>query len=214
MSVRFRFVTMLEKSVSSLFARWPEEEDAPGRAGEARPIDGIRLALEDGCEQLRIVARVVFEIRVLDQHDVPGRLGEAAPQGGALPLVRLLVEDADLVLLVRRPQAPGLGQLGLEPPQVVSRAVPGAVIDDDDLLGENGDRLDALQDLGKREPLVVDGNDDGEARGGLRSHRRHYSRAPPAASKSGDWAGDPATAGRPAPAPASPRVSGVALTRR
>jgi hypothetical protein len=149
----------------------PEVQDAAGGAREARAVDDVGLALEDRRQELRIVAGVVLEIRVLDQHDVPGRLREAAPEGGALPLVGLLVVDPDLVLLVSSPEAPRLRELGLEPAEVVPRAVRGAIVDDDDLLGD-GDRLDALQDLGERETLVVDGDDDGQARGGAVSHRR------------------------------------------
>ena len=148
----------------------PEVQDAARGAREAGAVDDVGLALEDRRQELRVVARVVLEVGVLDQHDVPGRLREAPPEGGALALVGILVVDPDLVLLVGRPEAPRLRELGLEPAEVVTSAVRGAVVDDDDLLGD-GDRLDALQDLGEREPLVVDGDDDGQARGGILSHR-------------------------------------------
>ena len=152
----------------------PEEEHAARGAREARPVDHVRLALEDRRQELRVVPRVVLEVRVLDQHDVAGRLGEAAPEGGALPLVGLLVEDPDLVLLVGGPEPAGLGQLGLQPAQVVARAVRGAVVDDDDLLGHRHG-LDALEDLRKREPLVVDRDDDRQPGGRRLCHLRHYT---------------------------------------
>ena len=156
----------------------PEIEDAARRAGEAGAVHDVGLALEDRGQELRVVARVVLEVRVLDQHDVSGRLGEAAPERGALALVGLLVEDPDLVLLVRRPESPRLGELGLEPAEVVSSAVLGAIVDDDDLLRNRG-RLDALENLGEREPLVVDGDDDREPWGGNGSHRGIIARRDP-----------------------------------
>src|SRR5262249_16002768 len=76
-----------------------------------------------------------------------------------------------------RPESPRLGELGLERPEEIPRAVRGAIIDDDDLLGDR-DGLDALEDLGEREPLVVNGDDNGEPKGGLVSHRGHYSKRP------------------------------------
>jgi hypothetical protein len=147
----------------------PEVEDPPGRAGEAGAVHDVGPPLEDGGEELRIVPRVVLEIRVLHQHDVAGRLGEAAPERRALALVGVLVEHADLVLLVGRSEAPRLGELGLQPAEIVAGAVLGAIVDDDDLL-RNRRRLDALEDLREREPLVVDGDDDGESRGRTLSH--------------------------------------------
>ena len=49
----------------------------------------------------------------------------AAPHGRPFSLVGLLVEDPDLVLLVGGPVTPArLGQLGLEPPEVVRASRP------------------------------------------------------------------------------------------
>ena len=142
----------------------PEVEHAAGGARESRPVDHVRLAFKDRREEPRVVAWIVLEVRVLDQHDVAGRLGKAPAQSGALALVGLLVEDPDLVLLVHGPEPPRRDELGLQPAQVLPRPIRRAIVDDDDLLGD-GDGLDAIEDLGEGETLVVDGDDDGQSRG-------------------------------------------------
>ena len=132
------------------------------------PYTTSALPSRIGGQELRVVARVVLEVRVLDQHDVPGRLGEAAPERGALALVGLLVEDPDLVLLVRRPESPRLGELGLEPAEVV--ALPSVEQSSTMTISFGIGRLDAARGSRGAWPLVVDGDDDGQPRGGVLSH--------------------------------------------
>ena len=69
-------------------------------AEEARAEDDVGLALEDRAQQQRVLARVVLEVGVLDDHDVAGGLAEAAGHRRALALVGGLEEDADAALAV------------------------------------------------------------------------------------------------------------------
>ena len=71
-----------------------------------------------GCEQLRIFARVVLEVGVLDDDEVAGRLLNAATQGGAF---------AHIAGLPERPK--GRRILALEGLEDFPRCIGGAVID-------------------------------------------------------------------------------------
>ena len=94
MSVRFRLVNMFERSVSRpLPTRVPEVEHAVRLAAdEARAEHDVGLALEDRLHQPRVLARVVFEVGVLDDDHVAGRRGESRAQRGAFALI-LLMQD-------------------------------------------------------------------------------------------------------------------------
>ena len=74
----------------------PVEQDFALRGGgEARAEDRVGLPFQDRRDQRRIVARVVFEVRVLDQADVAAHFLNRAADRGPLPHVLRLAEDAD-----------------------------------------------------------------------------------------------------------------------
>ena len=62
--------------------RVPEEEDAAGPSHEARPVDGVGPAIQDGVEKGRDRTRVVLQVRVLDDHHVAGGMLESGAQCG------------------------------------------------------------------------------------------------------------------------------------
>ena len=129
--------------------RVPEVEDAALAASEEpRAVHDVGVSLLDRPEQLRVLARVVLEVRVLDDDDVAGRLLKTRRDRGALSHVLRLQEDPDAVLAVHLAQD-------------VARAVLRAVVDDDDLLLDRH-RLHLADELADRLRLVVDGDDDGE----------------------------------------------------
>ncbi|MPN38903.1 hypothetical protein SDC9_186428 [bioreactor metagenome] len=72
-----------------------EETDHPRRSHETRPVNHIRLAREQRREHNRIIVRRIFEVGILHHDEGPRRLPETADQGGALPLVDLLIEQPD-----------------------------------------------------------------------------------------------------------------------
>ncbi|EAU68603.1 hypothetical protein STIAU_8807 [Stigmatella aurantiaca DW4/3-1] len=144
--------------------RVPEVEHPARRAGEAAAVDDIRLAIEDGLDDLGDVPRVVLEVRVLDDDDVPGGLGEAAPQGRALALVVRLEEHAHLVA-VARGAAQHRQPLFLQFLEQLPAAIPGAVIHEHQLLGEvHGDATP--EQLRQGGQFVVDRDDERDEHGG------------------------------------------------
>ena len=70
----------------------PEEKDSVRAAEEARPVDRIGLAFQDGLQKEWELPGVVLEIGVLDDHHVAPGVLEARSQRGPLTLV-LLVKD-------------------------------------------------------------------------------------------------------------------------
>ena len=133
--------------------RVPEIQDAmPARRSQkSRTVDDVGLAFEDGLEQQRVFARVVLEVRVLDDDDIAGGLAEAARHGGALALILRLQEHAHAVVPV---------ELGQNRP----RPIPRPVVDDDDFRLDvaeiNGE--DSSDDFPNRRLLVVAGHHDGQ----------------------------------------------------
>ena len=85
----------------------PEEQHAPRAAREARAVDHVGVALEDGRDQARVLARVVLEIGVLDDGDVAGHVRDRRPHRGALALVAL-VPDQHQAEVGRLRQAAGV----------------------------------------------------------------------------------------------------------
>ena len=73
----------------------PEVEDAVGAAVKSVAEHHVRLALEDGLEQDRVVARVVLEVGVLDDDDVPARLGQTRADRRALAAVDGVPDEAE-----------------------------------------------------------------------------------------------------------------------
>ncbi len=119
-------------------------------ADEAAAEDGVRLALDDEVEQLRVLLGAVLEVGVLDDDDVAHGRGDAAAHGGPLPAVPFLDE-------VREAAAGG------QRLDDVAAAVRGGVVDRDQLEAQ-GHGQDAIDDLLDGPPLVVDGHHDGEER--------------------------------------------------
>src|SRR5215469_9058270 len=143
----------------------PEVVDALWAAKESRAIDNICAAVDDGFEQDAIIARVVFEVRVLYQHDVTSGLGKAAAQSRALALVGRLKEEPQItqfngfaaVLSGDRFFAVCLPRAHVF--QDLARAVGRAVIDNEDLIAKL--RLqNAPQNLLDGGSFVVNGDHD------------------------------------------------------
>jgi hypothetical protein len=138
----------------------PEEQNAPRRAGEARAVDDVGLAIEDGLQELRVFRRVVLQIRVLDEDDLARRRLDSVADRGSLAAIGGVHKEAQLV---DRPLLPGLCRHSIGPQAELSehrvRAVDRAVVDDDDLLVD-GNLTDAAENLPHRAALVEDGHDD------------------------------------------------------
>ena len=129
----------------------PEVQDAVGgTAGEAGPEDHVGPAGEYRRHQNGILGRVVFEVRVLDDHEVARGCLDPGSQRRSLPLVDRVIED--LVHAARRLDD------GLE---ALAGAVGGAIVDDDDLLVDVRRRANRIDHLVDRVHFVVAGDDDG-----------------------------------------------------
>ncbi len=121
-------------------------------AEEARAVDRARAALQDRAQQARVVARVVFEVGVLDQQDVAAGGRQAGADGGALAAVARVADHE------------GVGPVAL-PAEGRGGAVGRAVVDDDDLARDRRaeiDRAHPRQQFGDRPGLVVDRHDHRE----------------------------------------------------
>src|SRR5713101_127503 len=122
-------------------------------AVEAVAEHHVSPVLQDRTQERRIVARIVFEVGVLDQDDLAARTGEAGTEGGPLATVFLVGDDPD------RP-----GMLRRESLELPGRSVRRAIVDHHQLALEiEGRSTHALDDLADRGGLVEDRNDDREA---------------------------------------------------
>src|SRR5882724_2443986 len=74
----------------------PEIVDALRAAEETGAEDYIGAAIEDGFEELAVVARIIFEVGVLDEDDVSGDFGEATAEGCTFALILHLEKDAEV----------------------------------------------------------------------------------------------------------------------
>ena len=83
-----------------------------------------------GFEERGIILGIVFEVCVLDQHQIAARMGEGAPEAGPLAPIARVEQHAHAVLRIA---AEACAVHALEN---LSRAVGGAVIDNDDFLGQ------------------------------------------------------------------------------
>ncbi len=120
----------------------PEVQHATRPALEPGSVDRIGLAPPDGQEQRRQVRGIVLQVGVLHDDDVAGCRRDAAADGGALPLVLVVVDHAVHESLFRQAIEDFAGAVG------------GGVVDDDDLEPQ-GDRADAAQrDFDGREFVV------------------------------------------------------------
>ena len=118
-------------------------------AGEPAAVDDTSLASQDRLEEARPVVGVVLEVGILHHHEVATRLGQPSADGGAFPLVDLVMHDLDRGVLQRM--------------QHLVRPVAAPVIDHDDLEYQGQfDRPHATDDLGHRRALVEDRHDHGE----------------------------------------------------
>ena len=71
----------------------PEQEHALRAAEEAGSIDNIGLTFQYRPQQVVVIPRVVFEIRVLDEQDPPPRFREATAKRRSLAAVLRLEQD-------------------------------------------------------------------------------------------------------------------------
>src|ERR1041385_1471478 len=74
----------------------PEIVDALRTAEKAGAKDYISTAIEDGFEKFVVIARIVFEVSILDEDDVAGNFRKAAAQGRTLSLILRLEKDAEV----------------------------------------------------------------------------------------------------------------------
>ncbi len=80
--------------------RMAEVQNAPGPAGkESRSVHHVRPALQDGGQEARIVARVILQVRVLDENDVTAGLLDATLNRRAFALVDRLADESDFGML-------------------------------------------------------------------------------------------------------------------
>ena len=116
------------------------------RLEETRTEDDVGFARQDRLQQARDVARIVFQVGVLDQHDVAPSMLEAATQCCPFSLVLRLKKQPQL-RYVRQQR-----QLLLGP-------IRAAVVDDQDLLW-HVQRQQPSHHLANGRPLVVHRDDD------------------------------------------------------
>src|SRR5258708_4395243 len=116
----------------------PEIVDALRAAQEAGAEDDVGAAVEDGLEQLGIVAGVVFEIGILDEDDFAGGFREAATDSGALALILLLKEKAEIakfdgiIAVVGGGRAFAAGLARGQTLEGLASALGGAIVDAED----------------------------------------------------------------------------------
>src|SRR6266481_5854782 len=143
----------------------PEIVHALRAAEKAGAEDDIGATVEDGLEQLGIIAGVVFEIGILDEDDFAGGFGEAAAEGGAFALVLRLKEKAEIaqlygiIAVMGGDECVAAGLPSSKPFEDLTGAVGGAVVYDENFLA-NGGFDDAAEDFVDRGLFVVYGDDD------------------------------------------------------
>src|SRR5512147_87186 len=77
--------------------RVPEVEDAVRAAAEeAGTVDDVSFSLDERIEEMRILRRIVLEVRVLNDDEIPVGFLNTAAQSRALPHVFRLQQDANL----------------------------------------------------------------------------------------------------------------------
>jgi len=113
----------------------------------AAAVDDVPALVQDGLHHRDVVARVVLEVRILDDRVVAGGELQAGPDRGPFPTV------------LRHPVQPHAA----EPGDDLRGAIPRTVVDDDDLLGDAEraeiDRGDLLEQVPDETFLVISGND-------------------------------------------------------
>ena len=157
MSVRFRLVNMFESSGEEAGCRPSARSRARGaaaRRGSASRNDVGACPSTIGASSVAVLAGVVLEVGVLDDHDVAGGRGECRCAA------RRPCPGCASCRITRR--STRLAQPAL---QQLAGAVGRAVVDDDDLLLGHGEARTRLEDPLDGGGLVVDGDDDRELHG-------------------------------------------------
>ena len=123
---------------------------AHGFTQEPGAVDDIRLPRQNRREQVRVIARIVFEVPILDQHDIScSHRNPRADSGALAEIPREMTGDDDS----------GFGAL----PQHPAGSVRRTVVDHDDLPGTaagKGRVANPRQHLVESAELVIDGDDD------------------------------------------------------
>src|SRR5258707_2675951 len=65
-------------------------------AEKSRAIHHVGAPIDDWLEQNTVVARIVFQVRILHQYDLSGSLGKPSPQRRAFALVWCLKEESQI----------------------------------------------------------------------------------------------------------------------
>jgi hypothetical protein len=147
----------------------PEIVDALRPAKKSRAEDDVGAAVDDGFKKLVVVARIVFEVGILDENDVAGDFGKATAESGALALIVSLKKDAEVAELdgIAAIESGSLGFAGgLELAELfedLTSAVGGTVVDEDYFLPHRS-VYDASEDFVNGGFFVVDRNDHGKLR--------------------------------------------------
>src|SRR5713101_7399707 len=115
---------------------------------EPGAIHDIGSAIHNRLNQTWIFTRIVFQVRILDDHYVTGNVAKSRAQGGPLASVALMVHDAQVRLPLQRSQhVPG--------------AISAAIIDNDNLFPQ-GDSAHTANDFLNRCLFIVDWHSNGE----------------------------------------------------
>ena len=145
----------------------PEIVDALRTAEKAGAKDYISTAIEDGFEKFVVIARIVFEVSILDEDDVAGNFRKAAAQGRTLSLILRLEKDAEVaevdgISAVESGCRSFAGVLQLDHFfKDLAGAVGRAVVHENNLFARFGVD-DAAEDFFEGGLFIVNGNDDGE----------------------------------------------------
>jgi hypothetical protein len=116
------------------------------------------MPFENGRDQRRIVAGIIFQVGILDEHQFSRALRQAGANSGALAHVLVVQQQLHRI---RSALTESLLQIGFA--QELTRAIGGEVVDDDDLFAQaDGLARDLPQQLHEGTALVVHRNDDGQ----------------------------------------------------
>src|SRR5260370_40569567 len=145
----------------------PEIVHALRAAEKAGAEDDIGATVEDGLEQLGIVAGVVFEIGILYEDDFARGFREAAAYSGAFALILRVKEKAEIakldgiIAVVGGGRAFAAGLASGQALEDLASAVGGAVVDHEDFLAHGAFDYTA-EDFVDRGFFVVDRDNHGE----------------------------------------------------
>ncbi len=125
---------------------------------EAVAKDRVGVTLEDGSNQCRIVAGIVFQVCILDQDQLAARMFQTASDSSPFALVLLVKHEFHGICTVPTQELLQIGFL-----QEFPGAVGRAIVNNDQLFMQ-ANRLarDLLQESHYRLAFVVDRDNDGE----------------------------------------------------